>query len=64
MDAQFENAFAYWLAIAEIAERQVIEAHPDARLRLQVAQAVQPLSEGLAAVLALVSQQLEHIAVL
>jgi hypothetical protein len=61
MDAQFEDTFAHRLAIPEVAERQVIEPHPDARLRLEVAQTVQPFGEGLPAVLALVSQQLDHI---
>ena len=54
MDAQFENALAHRLAIAQIAEREVLEPDPDPRLRLEVAQAVQPFGKRLSAVLALV----------
>ena len=60
MDAQFEHTFAHRLAIPEVPERKMIEPHPDARLRLEVAQPVQPFGEGLPAIVALVSQQLEH----
>ena len=42
----------------------MVEPHPDACLRLQIAQAVQPFGEGLPPVLAPVSQQVNHIALL
>src|SRR5437016_2727313 len=64
MDAQFEDAFAHRFAVPEVAERQMVEPHPDACLRLQIAQAVQPFGEGLPPVLAPVSQQVNHIALL
>jgi len=60
MHAQFDNAFANWLAVAKIARRHLEQTDPNASLSDFVAQCAQPFREWFASIFALIPKQFDH----
>ncbi len=63
MHAQFEDALAYWFRVAEISGLHLTQSHSNPRLCDLVADGMEPFREGLTTVLALVSKEFDHRAI-